>query len=188
MPSQSKYQALVAAFLLYSLIVGYYAATRPNGSFRSPFSFHPLLMTLGMVGCGGIATVTKKLGGYANTKNHGLGASLGVMLNLGGLYAIYHNKNLMQRPHFTSYHGILGLGLVLSSIGAGLVGGAFLHPDYGIDKTNGTIRLAHKMFARIVLGAAWVTAFMGMYNMTQDPMNLALFGLPLVVLAPFTLV
>eukprot|EP00339_Tiarina_fusa_P025198 CAMPEP_0117065278 /NCGR_PEP_ID=MMETSP0472-20121206/45630_1 /TAXON_ID=693140 ORGANISM="Tiarina fusus, Strain LIS" /NCGR_SAMPLE_ID=MMETSP0472 /ASSEMBLY_ACC=CAM_ASM_000603 /LENGTH=164 /DNA_ID=CAMNT_0004785831 /DNA_START=41 /DNA_END=532 /DNA_ORIENTATION=- len=157
--SSSQHQALVAAFALYSLIVGYYAATRPNGKFRSPFSYHPFLMTLGMVGCAGIATVTKKLGGYANTKYHGYLANFGVLLNLAGLYAIYHNKNLMERPHFTSYHGIAGLALVLSSVGAGMVGGVFLHPDFGIDKTNQTVRYAHKMFARIVLGAAWATAF-----------------------------
>jgi hypothetical protein len=68
------------------------------------------------------------------------------------------------------------------------VGGVFLHPDFGIDKTNKTIRLAHKTFARVLLGGAWVTAFYGFYTMTQNPVDLAIFGLPLVVLAPFTLV
>jgi hypothetical protein len=145
-------------------------------------------MICGMVGCMGIASVTKKMGGYTNTKNHGLIASLGTVLSLAGFYAIYHNKNMHERPHFTSYHGKAGLGLLLASLGAGMAGGIFLHPDFGFDKTNKTIRFAHKTMGRVILGSAWCTAFVGMYGMTQDPLSLALFGLPLLVLAPFTLV
>ena len=145
-------------------------------------------MTLGMVGCMGISAVTKKLGGYTNTKLHGILSSLGVVLSLGGLYAIYQNKNLYERPHFTSYHGKAGVGLVVGAIGAMMVGGVFLHPDFGVDKTNKTIRLAHKTFSRVVMGSAWLTAFTGMYKMSQSPLDLALFGLPLIILAPFTIV
>jgi hypothetical protein len=79
------------------------------------------------------------------------------------------------------------LGLIVSAIGAGIIGGIVLHPDWGLDKTNQTIRYAHKTFARIVLGGAWATAVVGMYNMTQDPMELAIVGVPLLILAPFTL-
>jgi hypothetical protein len=187
-PSSGTYNALVVAFLLYSVIVGYYAATRPSGIFQTPFSWHPLLMTCGMIGCMGIAALTKKMGGYTNTKNHGLLANLGIFLSLGGLYAIYSNKTLHERPHFTSYHGQAGLGVLVCSFGAGMVGGVLLHPDFGLDKTNGTIRLAHKTFARIVLGCAWMTAFMGLYTLTQNPMELALFGVPLVIFAKFALI
>ena len=168
--------------------MGYYAATRPSGTFRSPFSWHPLLMMVGLIGCAGIGAMTKKLGGYSNTKNHGMIANFGAILALGGLYAIYHNKNLYERPHFTTYHGQAGILLILSAVGAGMVGGVFLHPDFGIDKTNKTIRFAHKTFSRIVLVSCWMTAFMGMYTMTQDTMELGLFGLPLLVFVPFVLV
>ena len=59
--------ASLAAFAVYSVVAGYYAGSRPNGEWRY-FSWHPLLMTLGMVGCAGVASVTKKMGGYTNTK------------------------------------------------------------------------------------------------------------------------
>lgn len=110
------------------------------------------------------------------------------MLSLGGLYAIYRNKNMWGKAHFTSSHGQAGLAIIISAIGAGMAGGVFLHPDFGIDKTNKTIRYAHKVFARGLLMAAWGTAFYGYYTMTKDPFDLALFGLPLLVLAPFSLV
>ena len=61
------YQALVAAFFVFSIGVGYFAGTQPRGEWRY-FSWHPFLMVCGLVGCTGIAAVTKKLGGYTNTK------------------------------------------------------------------------------------------------------------------------
>lgn len=179
---------LLLAYVIYSLGAGYYAATRPNGQWRSPFSWHPFLMTTGMIGCMGMAAIIKKLGGYTNTKNHGILGNLGVLLSLGGFYAIYRNKNLWGKDHFTTTHGQAGVAIVLSAIGAGLVGGVFLHPDFGIDKTNKTIRLAHKTFARCLMAAAWMTAFYGFYTMTKNPVDLAIFGVPLLALAPFTLI
>jgi hypothetical protein len=187
-PTNDRAKSLLLAFFLYSLGIGYYAAVRPDGKWKNPFSWHPFLMTVGMIGCMGIAAITKKLGGYVNTKNHGMLSMLGVALSLGGVFAIYYNKNLWGKEHFTSTHGKAGLAVVVASIGAGLVGSIFLHPDFGIDKTNQTIRLAHKTFARCVLASAWVTAFYGFYTITQNPVELAIFGLPLLVLAPFTLI
>jgi hypothetical protein len=136
----------------------------------------------------GIAAVTKKLGGYSNTKIHGMLASTGFFMALGGLYAIYHNKNLYERPHFTSLHGKAGLALLVFTAPPMLVGGIFLHPDWGVDKTNKEYRKLHKLFSRIVMSCAWGTAMYGMYSMTKDPMELAIFGVPLLILAPFTLV
>ena len=66
-PSETTYFVLVGAYLLYSLAVGYYIATMPTGEWRE-FSWHPFLMTFGFVGCIGVASVTKKLGGYTKTK------------------------------------------------------------------------------------------------------------------------
>jgi hypothetical protein len=53
--------------MIYSLIGGYFAGIQPIGQWRL-FSFHPMLMTIGMIGHFGIAAITKKLGGYTNTK------------------------------------------------------------------------------------------------------------------------
>lgn len=47
--------------------MGYTTGIQPAGEWRF-FSWHPLLMTVGMVGCMGVGAVTKKLGGYENTK------------------------------------------------------------------------------------------------------------------------
>jgi hypothetical protein len=115
-------------------------------------------------------------------------ASAGYCLALGGLYSIYRNKNLWEKPHFTTLHGKAGLALLASTFGPLLVGAVFLHPDWGIDKTNKDYRKMHKLFSRIVMASSWATAMYGMYSMTKDPVELAIYCLPLVILAPFTLI
>lgn len=114
-------------------------------------------------------------------------ANAGILMALGGFYVIYTNKNRNGYPHFTTYHGQAGLALIVSAIGAGMAGGVFLHPDFGMDKTNQTIRKAHRTFARLVLGGVYLTAFFGMTELTTDFVSLAIMGLPLVALAPLTL-
>jgi hypothetical protein len=67
MPSTLRYQVTVAALIIFSLAGGYYAGTVAKGQW-SFFAWHPMLMTCGMVGLAGIGAMTKKLGGYNNTK------------------------------------------------------------------------------------------------------------------------
>lgn len=93
-----------------------------------------------MTGMMGIGAITKKRGGYTNTMIHGFVASFGYLLTLGGLYAIYHNKTIMERPHFTSRHGQIGIAVMLGMIGPLLAGGIFLHPAFGTSRTTiGTV-------------------------------------------------
>ena len=66
-PSKSQYWAIVASFLAFSVGMGYMAGIQPINEWRF-FSWHPFLMTTGMVGLAGTGAVTKKLGGYENTK------------------------------------------------------------------------------------------------------------------------
>ena len=63
-----------------------------------------IFILLGMVGMMGAAALTKKRGGYTNTKLHGIMAWVGMMIAGGGLYVIYQNKESMGKNHFTTYH------------------------------------------------------------------------------------
>ena len=56
---------------------------------------------------------------------------LGTLLALCGVYSIYLNKEKYERPHLTSLHGKVGAALFLTSVGVGMVGAVFLHPDFG---------------------------------------------------------
>ena len=62
------YAVLVTAFVAFSLSAGYMAGTQPPGAGWRFFSWHPFLMTCGMMGLFGTGILTKKLKGYTNTK------------------------------------------------------------------------------------------------------------------------
>ena len=115
-------------------------------------------------------------------------ANFGLMLAFGSFYKIYTYKSANGRDHFASYHSQAGLAILLSLIGPAIAGTVFLHPDFGIDKTNKLYRKIHKQFARILLSLAWMTALYGLYTVTTDVMALAIVGLPLIVVYPFTLI
>ena len=119
---------------------------------------------------------------------HGILGFASILVSLAGLYCIYENKNRNDFSHLKSSHSKIGLGVFLSSVGLGLAGGVFLHPDFGIDKTNKTIRLAHKTASRLTLMMAWFTAFYGVFSMKAEPVILAGYGLPLLALVPFVLI
>lgn len=64
---KKNYFALCSCLIVYSIMAGYVAGIQPTNKFRY-FSYHPLLMTCGMIGTMSISAITKKIGGYMNTK------------------------------------------------------------------------------------------------------------------------
>jgi len=139
-PRTMTYNVLVGAYLLFTILIGSHVSTQPEGAGFRFFSYHPLLMIAGFVGMMGTSAITKKLGGYKNTKTHGILASGGLMMAFGGLYVIYKHKELMGKEHITTTHAIFGIVTMAGCFMAMLAGGIFLHPDFGVDKTNKTIR------------------------------------------------
>lgn len=109
------------------------------------------------------------------------------MVSFAGLYFIYKNKEINGSGHLKTTHAKVGLGVVLSCVGLGMAGGIFLHPDFGVDKQNKTIRFAHKMASRLTLILAWITSLLGLFQLTQNITTLAVYGLPLVALVPLVL-
>ena len=124
----------------------------------------------------------------------------------------------MGKEHLTSTHSLAGICTITGCIMVMLAGGIFLHPDFGVDKTNKNIRsvktysiimqsffcdsqpyihfapplnderFAHKWFSRFVILGAWVTCVLGLMQLTTDTLTLAVYAIPLIILAPFTLI
>ncbi len=144
-----SFTMIVATFAVYAIASGISVGYLPPGSGWRLFSWHPLLMILGVIGMMGVSLSTKKLGGYRNTKLHAIMSSTGFLLAIGGLIAIYINKNQAGKSHFTSVHSICGLvtiaGFALSML-AGLI---YLHPDFGIDRRDDKKRLVNAI-SRII--------------------------------------
>lgn len=111
----------------------------------------------------------------------------GLMFAFSGMYIIYKNKENNGFKHLQTTHAWVGLFVMINCVGLGMAGGIILHPDFGIDKTNKTVRLAHKMASRLTLMAAWTNAFIGLYSMNVSNSMLVMYGLPLILLVPFSL-
>jgi hypothetical protein len=125
--------ALLTTLIVVSIGGGYLAGIQPDFQWRF-FSWHPFLMTCSMVGLAGMGVVTKKLGGYTNTKLHAMLGWSAIFTAVTGLYCIYRNKELNGKSHLTTVHSWFGIGVFMSVVGLGLAGSVFLHPDFGIDK------------------------------------------------------
>eukprot|EP00527_Entomoneis_sp_CCMP2396_P009473 CAMPEP_0198139248 /NCGR_PEP_ID=MMETSP1443-20131203/2599_1 /TAXON_ID=186043 /ORGANISM="Entomoneis sp., Strain CCMP2396" /LENGTH=199 /DNA_ID=CAMNT_0043801329 /DNA_START=67 /DNA_END=666 /DNA_ORIENTATION=- len=186
-PSKSQYWFLVTSFVLFGVVAGAYAGMQPMNAWRF-FSWHPFLMTLGAVTLPGIAAVTKKMNGYTNTKLHGISNWLGIMCMGAGYYIIWKNKENNGAPHLTTNHGLVGMFVLLSMVGIGMMGGVLLHPDFGLDKQNPTIRTVHKYAGRVLLTTAWFTTILGLYTLIpNDYIKLMAYAAPLVCMLPYSL-
>ena len=90
------------------------------------------------------AILYKKVGGYDNTKIHGILMSLSTLSAGFAFYVIYSNKAMNKRNHFTSLHGQSGGVILVLYLILAVVGFLGLHPDFGLLKTNKTVRAVHK--------------------------------------------
>jgi cytochrome b-561 len=183
----SIFNALKWPLILYSILAGlYFGYVLPGGKW-SWFSYHPLFMLIGFVACAGNAVLLKKVGGYENTKNHGLLMGLALVCALFGWYVIYSNKEMFGKPHLKTLHGKLG-AIVLFGYTTVACGGWFaLNPDSGVLRTNQTFRFIHKWTGRFLTSAAWTCSVLGVMTMQKDISIQILLGLPLLIAGFFVL-
>lgn len=144
-------------------------------------------MIVGFVLLPGLAFLIKKAGGYTNTKNHGYLMALSTLKVCFGFYVIYSNKEAANKEHFTTTHGQLGLLVTLVYIGMALFSFPSLNVDWGVFKTNKTVRFAHKWTGRVATAASWYCCILGFNTMVADQTTQLLFAVPLAVFAFFVL-
>lgn len=132
--------------ILYGIIFSVYIGYSKNWIW---FSWHPIFMLISYISIVANATLIKKIGGYENTKIHGYLMSTTIVLASFAWYVIYSNKEAFHKPHLTTIHGKLGAIVMISYFTLGLFGAVFLHPDFGLMRTNKLLRTTHKWFGRI---------------------------------------
>jgi hypothetical protein len=153
------------------------------------FNYHPLAMAFAFVPLSSIAVLLKKIGGYENTKTHGILLSISTFSSFFGLYVIYSNKELRHAKHFQTLHGKLGL-LVMGSYFALMLFGSFaLHPDWGMASTKGnaTLRLIHKWSGRFTMALAWACVFTGYTTLKHDWLSQTAVAIPFLAFSYFIL-
>lgn len=83
-----------------------------------------------------------------------------------GFYAIYRNKELHGKPHFTSYHGLAG-AVVLTATAAVPVGGALAFKQLGLMRHAPEMRVAlikalHRKAGALTYFAATFVVMLGL--------------------------
>ena len=161
MPSiaQKLYDTWKYPVIAYTLLACLYIVALP-GEYKW-FSFHPVAMLLGFVCLASNAIMIKKIGGYENTKMHGILFFTALACAFFGWYVIYSNKEMGGKHHLTTLHGKLGVGTLLGYLGVGIFGGVALHPDWGLLKTNQSLRALHKWAGRVTTALAWYVCVLG---------------------------
>jgi hypothetical protein len=159
------FKAFLGPLIAYALLAGLYLGFK-QGKWVW-FSYHPISMLLGFVTLAGNATLLKKIGGYENTKLHGLFMSAAVGLGCFGWYVIYSNKEMYNKMHLKTLHGKVGVAVLLAYIGLGVVGTIALNPDFGLLKTNKLVRSVHKWSGRAFTAAAWWCCVTGIYYISS---------------------
>ena len=143
------------------------------------FSWHPVSMILAFVLTASNAVMLKKIGGYANTVNHGILMGAVVALATFGFYTIYTNKVMFGKDHFTSAHGVMGTIVVIVFAVYATIGALVLNPEWGYLNKNRDFRFFHKWCGRILLVFTWITCFVGFGEIESGIFYQILFALPL---------
>lgn len=108
------------------------------------FSWHPTSMIFAFIFLAGFSILTKKAGGYVNTKIHGITMAVATILGCFGWYVIYTNKELLGKPHLVTLHAKIGVVVLVAYLLIACFSFPSLNPDWGVLKTNKIIRLYHK--------------------------------------------
>ncbi|ORX89295.1 hypothetical protein K493DRAFT_267265 [Basidiobolus meristosporus CBS 931.73] len=130
------------------------------------FSWHPILMSLALVLVSEAVLLLQKTNSQSKP-----GATIwhryimlgGGALGVTGVAVIFINKMLFSKPHFTSWHGRLGLGAVLLILGQ-IIFGMALHSFPALFGNQGRARKLykrHRLLGYFILSILWINSLLG---------------------------
>jgi hypothetical protein len=181
---------MIVPFIVYSQLQGIL-----DTKSKSWFIYHPLFMSLGVVGLPLAAILQQRLFGYKSNKIHMYSMMISFALVVVGAFVIFTNKNAAREPHFTSTHGMLGLAWILLFIAQAMFGLfgldtdnrlTFFKPDAGIAnmKRFVNIRRLHTIGGRAILILGYTTVMFGYSTMFAADLTKTLpMGVGLLILS-----
>lgn len=151
------YNTLKWPVLLYSVLSIGYVVSLPGEWVW--FNWHPLAMMLCFITFAINAILIKKIGGHDNTETHGKILSAGILLCIFGWYVAETDEQfkLTEKTLHHKLGGITWLSYVLMGVGGFIT----LHPDYGIMRTNQTVRKFHHYGGKFLIALSWFVCVLG---------------------------
>ena len=99
-------------------------------------------------------------------KFHWILQTSAVISALGGFAAIYYNKNMYNKPHFKSWHGLLGLSTVILICLQSLQGVGVMYSKLPLAKKlkPSQLKQLHAVCGSLVFLVACITLCLGFYS------------------------
>ncbi|CAF1480197.1 unnamed protein product [Adineta ricciae] len=133
---------------------------------KNPFTYHPLMMTLGLVFCYGNAILIYRT--FRTTPKlfvkvgHALFLILSLVLGIFGFIAIIRSKNLGKRSHFMTYHSWLGLTTLILFVFQWICGFVcFLFPQMSLEIRK-TYMPSHRLGGKVIFMSAVIAVLTGL--------------------------
>ena len=175
----------LALFGLYGLWLGQFLARR-FGNWNW-FSYHVASMIVSFVSLSTAGVMLRKRLGKQNTILHGQVMALATAVAGFGYYVIFSNKEMLEKPHLTSWHAWCGMAALVAYVSLFVIGLGGLHPDFGVLRTSRFVKISHKYFGRVGIAAGWTACILGFNKLDTDPTHQVAFLAPLALAAIFVL-
>lgn len=161
----------VSTHVLCAVFTGFMAVLSRPGS--SLFSWHPFLMTLGfsflmteaVLLFNPYSSPVRKLKHKTKGRLHWVLQCLCACCATVGLCAIVYNKNLNDKPHFTSWHGLIGV-ITVAVVGLQSLGGlALLYPKLAKGWSLAKLKRYHATSGLLTYLLGSVSLFLGLCSL-----------------------
>lgn len=184
--NRALFASLKWPVIAYGLFAAGYTAYLPGKIIW--YSFHPFFMIIGFVPLLINAVLLKKIGGYDNTKLHGILLTVSTLCAGFAFYVIFSNKSTYNKPHFTTTHGQGGIAILIMYLALAIVGFIGLNPDWGVVRTNKQIRFIHKWLGKAVASLTWLSCIFQFIKVCPNVYAQIAFVLPLAIFGFFAVV
>lgn len=85
-----------------------------------------------------------------------------------GFFVIYFNKNIKDKPHFTTWHGLLGVitvcSIPLAALGGNIIKYPGLRKFLGVKQSLGDLKIMHATGGLMVFTLVMTTLMLGLYS------------------------
>ena len=98
-------------------------------------------------------------------------------LAIGGWYSIWRQKELLGKPHNTSWHSLTGLAVLCYFIVGCVCTLLLLHPDFGCATKSVGVRRVHRVTAALASTLAFATVVSGWAKLASPASTAALIAL-----------
>ena len=162
---------------------------------RKKFIYHPILMSVGIVGIPLAAILQQRLYGYTSKKIHMYSMIVSLVVSLTGAYIIISEKSDSNESHFKSAHAMAGLVWCIFAIFQSIFGMIAVDPDlkvslfrpeHGRDNIRRFIsaKSIHSTAGRAIVILGYLVMFSGWLKFFRDDtLRSALFGASMFALA-----